>query len=108
MLQAFTLLNKAKLKSQLTTVGKPFTICLSSSVPLTQASSTSFYNKKSARQQRGAYRPDPQAWPRCRSRSLHDKSASSSKQPRSKIIKRHIVPLGRLQKNPVSAAHIAT
>jgi hypothetical protein len=51
MLQAFTLLNKAKLKSQLTTVGKPSTLCPSSSVPLTQASPTSFYNKKlSARQ----------------------------------------------------------
>jgi hypothetical protein len=109
MLQAFTLLNNTKLKSELITVHITFNHCACSSVPLDTDRFHFFYNKKpSIRQQRAPIDQIHTAWPPCRSRSLHDKSASSSTQPRSKIIERHIFPFGRLQVNPVSSTQIAT
>jgi len=108
MLQAFTLLNHTKLESELNTVHNTLCYCSFSSVPLTQAGTTSYTIRSPAQGSRGRLSTRSVSPASTQILNFRDRSASSLKQPRSKITKRHIISFGRLHHNPVSSTQIAT
>jgi hypothetical protein len=89
MLQAFTLSNNAKLKSELPTVRITSNLCVCSSVPLTQVGSTSYTTRRQRKAAEGACRPDSKPRPLCKS---PEPSRQVSTLAEAATIENHLTP----------------